>query len=103
MVGVKRKTTGKIRKTGRHGKYKSRSKKMKFARTPGGRTVVHFKKKKTSKARCAWCGATLPGVLSKATSKMKKTLKSSKKSTRPFGGKLCSRCMRRRLIKGARK
>ncbi len=103
MVGEKRKTRTKIQREGRYGRYKSRSKKLKFVKTPGGRTVVHYKSKKNSKAKCAGCGAKLLGTLAKSAAKMKNLPKSAKKPTRPYGGNLCSKCMRKRIIKGARK
>ena len=103
MVGVKRKTKVRVQRASRYGRYRSRSKKLKYVKTPGGKTVVHYKKKKSSKAKCSSCGAVLPGTLTKTVAKMKNTLKTKKLPSRPFGGNLCSRCMRRKLIKEARK
>jgi len=103
MVGVKRKTAQKIQNKGRFGSLKSRSKKAVFKKTPGSRTVVHYKKKKISKAKCASCGKVLPGTMAKAASKIKNAFTTKKKPTRPFGGNLCSACMRKNLIRRARK
>ena len=103
MVGVKRKTKVKIQREGRHGRFKTKSKKLKYVKSPGGRTVVHYKSKKSSKAVCASCGAALPGTVRKSSSKMKNLLKTKKRPTRPYGGNLCSRCMRKKIISGARK
>jgi len=86
MVGPKRKTKVKIQKVGRYGKYKSRSKIQKFVKTPGGRTIVHYKGKKLSKSICAICGKMLAG----------------KRPERPHGGNLCSSCTRRKIIESAR-
>ena len=44
------------------GKRKSRTLRRVFVRTPGGRTVVHYRKRKPSKAKCGVCGAILKGV-----------------------------------------
>ena len=72
MVGAKRKTKKvKIQREGRYGRFKSRSKKLKFVKTPGGRTVTHYKSKKHSKQKCASCGKQLAGTVSKSSSKMK--------------------------------
>ena len=104
MVGAKRKTRVRIQRgASRFGRFKSRSKKLKYVKTPGRRTVVHYKKKRHSKAICAVCGKKLAGISRKETSKMKNILKTKKRSQRPFGGYLCSSCMRKKLIREARK
>ncbi len=103
MVGVKRKTKVKIQRQSRYGHFKSRSNKLKYVKTPGGRTVIHYKSKKNSKVKCAKCGKPLSGTLAKSTAKMKNLPKTAKRPTRPFGGNLCSGCMRRKLIRRARK
>ncbi|MEE9525234.1 MAG: 50S ribosomal protein L34e [Candidatus Woesearchaeota archaeon] len=103
MVGSKRKTKAKIQREGRYGRFKSRSKKLKYVKTPGGRTVTHYKAKKTGKAKCAGCGKVLPGTANKSVSKMKNLPKTKKRPTRLFGGYLCSSCTRKKLIKGARR
>ncbi|MBR9691705.1 50S ribosomal protein L34e, partial [Candidatus Woesearchaeota archaeon] len=103
MVGSKRKTKSKIQREGRYGKFKSRSKKLKYVKTPGGRTVVHYKNKKISKARCAGCGKQLAGTLRASAAKMKNLPKTKKMPERPYGGNLCSSCMRKKIISEARK
>ena len=103
MVGSKRKTrTMKIKREGRYGRFKSRSKKLAYVKTPGGRTIVHYKSKKPSAPSCAVCGRTLPGTLREMSAKMKNLPKTKKRPQRPFGGKLCSICMRREIIRIAR-
>ncbi len=102
MPGTKRKTKVKIQKEGRYARFKSRSKKLKYVKTPGGRTKIHYKKKKPSKAKCAECGKQLAGTLRKHPSKMKNISKNSKRPERPYGGYLCSDCMRKKIVKSAR-
>jgi len=102
MPGKKRKTKKKIENEGRYGRFKSRSKKLKYVKTPGGRTTIHYKKKKVSKLKCAECGKLLSGTPNKSSSKMKNMPKTQKRPERPFGGYLCSNCMRKRIIKEAR-
>lgn len=102
MVGAKRKTRSRIEREGRYGKYKSRSMKLKFVRTPGGRTVVHYKKKKVSKSKCAECGTQLAGTVRERAMKLRKISKSKKRPERPFGGYLCSKCSRKKIVKEAR-
>jgi len=104
MVGTQRKTKHtKVARGGRFGRFKSRrSKRMIFTKVPGGRTVVHFKKKKPGKAKCGGCGKILPGVPRERPYKMKNLSKTKKRPERPFGGNLCSQCMRKKIIAGVR-
>jgi large subunit ribosomal protein L34e len=102
MVGSKRKTKTKIQREGRYGRFKARSKKLKYVKTPGGRTKVHYKQAKPSKARCAECGKQLSGTARELPSKMKNMPKTKKRPTRPYGGYLCSSCMRKKIKKEAK-
>jgi large subunit ribosomal protein L34e len=103
MVGQKSKTKPKIEREGRYGRYKSRqAHRMISVKVPGGRTVIQFKKKKPSKAKCAGCGKVLSGVPRERPHKMKKMTKSKKKPERPYGGYLCSKCTRNVLRAKAR-
>lgn len=61
---------------------------------PGGALVIHYKKKKPSKAKCGSCGKPLSGVKRDIPSRIKAIPKSRKRPGRPYGGKLCSRCSR---------
>lgn len=63
-------------------------------RTPSGRTVIRRGKKRPAQARCATCGAKLHGMPRLKPSKLKKLPKSKRVPNRPYGGYLCSRCMR---------
>ncbi len=73
---------------------RSRSIKRSQMKVPGGRTVTHYKKGKASIARCAKCGRSLKGVPRKRPSELKKLPKSQRRPSRPYGGNLCSSCMR---------
>ena len=88
---------------GRYGRYKSRRRYRQIAvKVPGGRTVVHYKEKKPKAARCAGCGVILKGVSNERKYKMRKMAKSKKKVSRKYGGYLCSRCAKKKIIEGAR-
>ena len=76
------------------GRFKSGSFRKVQVRTPGGRTVTHYVKRKPSIAHCAICGAPLHGVPRERPVKMRNLPKSSKRPERPYGGYLCSSCMR---------
>lgn len=73
---------------------RSRSKKRRKVRTPGNRLVTHYKRKKPGIARCAVCKKPLHGIPRLNPSEMGKLPKSKKRPERPYGGNLCSKCMR---------
>jgi large subunit ribosomal protein L34e len=70
-----------------------RSNKRYRVKTPGGRTVTHFKNKKPVYATCKSCGAKL-NRFKLTVSELKKLPKTKKRPERPFP-ELCSRCMRK--------
>lgn len=80
------------------GKHKSNTFRKIFVKVPGGNTNVQYRKKKPAKAKCADCGAVLQGVARERPYKMQNMPKSQKRPTRPYGGKLCSKCTRKKII-----
>ncbi len=84
------------------GKHKSRTLRKVFRKTPGGRVVKHYRKRKVKAAKCSLCSVVLKGVTRKIPSKMAKLSKTKKKVSRPFGGNLCSRCARAKIKSLAR-
>jgi len=85
------------------GRYKSRTLRRVFVKTPGSRTVLHYRKRKPKNAKCGSCGAVLKGVPRERPYKMKKMAKSKKRPSRIYGGNLCSGCARKKIIEKARK
>ncbi|MDD3454755.1 MAG: 50S ribosomal protein L34e, partial [Methanobacteriales archaeon] len=71
-------------------------------RTPGGRTVIHYKKKKPSKHVCAGCSKPLHGVPRGRPYQIRKLPKSKRRPNRPYGGYYCSECMRKVFKEEAR-
>ena len=63
-------------------------------RTPGSRVAVHYRQRKPSKALCGSCKKQLSGMARALPSKMRNMPKSAKRPERPYGGVLCSACMR---------
>lgn len=63
-------------------------------KTPGKRSVFHYKNKGPHKAVCSKCGVQLPGVASERGYKMRALSKTEKRPSRPYAGTLCSSCMR---------
>ncbi len=73
-------------------RYRSRSKRRVFVKTPGNRVTIHYVKRKPSKAICGKCGALLKGVPRQFPNEMKNMPLSFKRPERPYGGVLCSKC-----------
>ncbi len=83
-------------------RYRSSSYKKRFKRAPGGRKILHYKKKKPSKHVCAGCGRTLHGVPRGRPYEIRRLSKSRRRPNRPYGGYYCSECMRRVFKEEAR-
>lgn len=80
------------------GRLKSRkSLRRVFVRTPSGENKIHYRKRKPSRPICAECGAYLHGIPHLIKSKFKNIAKTKKRPQRPYGGVLCSRCMREKI------
>ena len=77
---------------------RSRSLRKVFRKVSGGRVSLHYKKKKPKAARCGNCGALLKGIPRELPFRMRSMAKTKKRPERPFGGVLCSRCMRNAII-----
>lgn len=60
--------------------------------TPGGKSSIHYVKKKPSKARCGSCKKPLHGVPTDFKANVKKLSKTQRRPERPYGGNLCSSC-----------
>ena len=84
------------------GMHKSRTLRKVFVKTPGGKTTLHYRKRKPSKAICASCKKQLAGVPRERPFKMQNMPKNQKRPERPFGGVLCSSCSRNKIKTDAR-
>ena len=84
------------------GKHKSRTLRRVFVRTPGSNTVMHYRRRKPSKAECAHCKQPLAGVPQVLSHKLRNMPKSSRRPERPYGGYLCSKCTRALMKEKAR-
>ncbi len=76
------------------GMFKSGRLRKIFVRTPGAKTVVHYRQRKPSKAICGSCKKQLQGVPRELPAKMANMPKTAKRPERPYGGVLCSACTR---------
>lgn len=78
---------------------RSRTKKRKIVRTPGGRHVLRILDKKHDYPKCAVCGRPLQGI-PKLTAREER--RGVKVPTRYYGGYLCHACLKRGLKVAAR-
>ena len=85
------------------GRKKSRTFRRVKVKTPGGNTKVQYKRRKPSKAKCAECKKVLAGVPRELPLKMKNMPKTKKRPERAYGGVLCTRCARRKIVEKTRK
>lgn len=63
-------------------------------KTLTGRHIIHYEKKRVGEPTCANCHKPLHGVARGRMNKMKDLAKTQKRPERPYGGQLCSSCMR---------
>nr|MBA4404923.1 50S ribosomal protein L34e [Nanoarchaeum sp.] len=80
------------------GKHKSRTLRRVFVKTPGKKNLVHYRQRKMNKKTCAECGKQLHGIPHVTHVEFKNLAKTKKKPQRPYGGVLCSSCMRKKII-----
>lgn len=80
----------------------SRSFRRVTLRTPGSRIVMHYERRKPSKPKCSKCGAVLKGVPVGIPSRISRLPKTRRRPQRPYGGVLCSKCMRLSFVQKAR-
>ncbi|MFH1174695.1 MAG: 50S ribosomal protein L34e [archaeon] len=75
---------------------RSRSKRRVYVRTPTG-TKLTFRQRKPSQAKCGACGIQLLAVPRANKTGMRAIARSKRRPERPYGGVLCSVCMRKRM------
>jgi len=76
------------------GTKKSTSVRRIVRKTPGARHVFHYEHRGPTRALCAKCGSMLNGTPSMRPFQMKALSKTERRPSRPYGGNLCSSCMR---------
>jgi len=72
--------------------HKTRKLKRFRVKTPGGKSVIHYKKKKPSIGKCGICKKPLKGIKRLRQAKLRNIPKSQKRVARAYGGNLCSKC-----------
>lgn len=83
------------------GKFKSGRFARKHVKVSGGRTVLRFEERTPRQPHCSGCGRVLPGIPRMSRAEAKNSPKTTKRPERPYGGVLCSACMRAKIIEQA--
>jgi large subunit ribosomal protein L34e len=76
---------------------RSRSLRKMKVKLPGGAWITHYFRKNPSRPVCSGCGGELHGTAAGRPFRMIRMPKSRKRPERPYGGNLCSSCMRKRI------
>ncbi len=84
------------------GKFKSRTFRRVKITTPGGENKISYRHRKPATPKCGSCGAVLKGVPRARKSEIVNMPKTAKRPERPYGGVLCSKCMRAKIKDQAR-
>ena len=66
------------------------------------KSTVHYRKRNPAHAQCGSCGKELQGVPRARIVDLQRMPKTKKRPERPYGGVLCSPCMRKVMIAKAR-
>ena len=77
---------------------RSRSFRRVKRKLPGGRVTTHYKKRNPKNASCSGCGDVLKGMPRLTPLRMKNLAKTKKRPQRPYGGVLCSKCSRKKIL-----
>jgi large subunit ribosomal protein L34e len=83
-------------------RHRTRSKKRVYKTLPGGRKTIHYKSEVISSSRCSLCGRQIGGIPQGSLSKIRKLTRTEKRISRPYGGKLCYKCLKDALKQAAR-
>merc|ERR1712048_374571 len=84
---------------GRRLSYNTKSNKCRLNKTPGGKLVVMYAKKKTQVTKCGDCKRDLRGVPAVRPTKLARLSRRVKSVSRAYGGSKCSGCVRSRIIR----
>nr|AAX48867.1 L34 [Suberites domuncula] len=79
--------------------YNTKSNRTRVSKTPGGRLVYLYIKKRGSVPRCGDCKTKLSGLPAVRPIKLKNLSKPKKTVSRAYGGARCHQCLRQRIIR----
>ncbi|KAJ8022446.1 60S ribosomal protein L34 [Holothuria leucospilota] len=79
--------------------YNTKSNKVRIVKTPGGRLVYQYVKKKVSAPKCGDTGVKLRGVVTARPKQLMRITRLRKKVTRAYGGCLTAKAVRQRIVR----
>jgi large subunit ribosomal protein L34e len=79
--------------------YNTKSNKVHIVKTPGGRLVYQYTKKRGTIPKCGDCGLNLRGIPALRPHKYAQLSRSQKNVTRAYGGSRCHECVRGRILR----
>ncbi|CAH0392884.1 unnamed protein product [Bemisia tabaci] len=79
--------------------YNTNSNKRKVIRTPGGRYVYHYLKKKGSVPTCGDCRVKLQGCTPSRPFERSRINKRRRSFNRAYGGQLCHKCVTQKIVR----
>ncbi|XP_005186523.1 large ribosomal subunit protein eL34 [Musca domestica] len=79
--------------------YNTKSNRRRIVRTPGGRLVYQYVKKNKTVPKCGQCKEKLKGIQPSRPCERSRMSKRLKTVARTYGGVLCHRCLRERIIR----
>lgn len=85
------------------GKEKSHSFRRTKYVTPGARLKTHYTRKPSKRGKCKICKGVLNASRKLTRAKIGCLSKTERRAERPFGGQICSRCLRAGIARTVRK
>lgn len=79
--------------------YNTKSNSRRVSKTPGGKLVYLYTKKRGTTPKCGDCKEDLRGLKAFRPIKLKNLSKTKKHVSRPYGGSRCGRCVRERIVR----
>ncbi|KAL7635744.1 UNVERIFIED_CONTAM: hypothetical protein RMT77_013561 [Armadillidium vulgare] len=79
--------------------YNTASNRRHVVRTPGGKYVYQYDKKPGKAPACGDCKTRLPGCAVARPYELSRISKPNKRVMRSYGGTLCHRCVRERIVR----
>lgn len=79
--------------------YNTKSNRTRVSKTPGGRLVYLYVKKRGTAPKCGDCGTKMNGLPAVRPIKLKKLAAPKKTVNRAYGGARCHKCLRQRIVR----
>lgn len=79
--------------------YNTRSNRVRKVRTPGGKLVFHYLRKKANVVKCGDCHTELQGIPAVRPKEYRLLHKNQRTVSRAYGGTRCATCVRNRIVR----